>query len=366
MALRSLGVQVDHLFSCDVNPHVKATIMANFPPRVFYDDIMTRDNSTAPKADLYVAGFPCQPFSSAGLGQGFGDKQGRGTIFFKVRDYISEQQPKAFILENVAGLTQLDQGRYFAAILESLAELKTYHVYAKLLDTKEHGLPQSRKRVYIVGIHKVYAVGTFEFPEPVERPSIEMFLEPRVARPHPDIDLPPARSSTARANVIKTLRELRERGHDPLSEPWIIDCDSSGYRMSCMQDISPCLTCSRAAGHWITNRGRRMTKDEQMNLQGMASYKPFFRRVVSESQLGKQIGNAMSVNVLERLLVRLLPAAGLVSAAAGRRLQDRWAPAPAPITPPRQIRSRQSRTISSSRTPSPRPKRRRLRLVTAV
>ena len=67
MALRNLGLGVDHLFSCDINKHAKATIMANFPPRGFHNDLTKRDNTlVGPQADLYVAGFPCQPFSLAG------------------------------------------------------------------------------------------------------------------------------------------------------------------------------------------------------------------------------------------------------------------------------------------------------------
>merc|ERR1712194_464674 len=77
---------------------------------------------------------------------------------------------------------------------------------------------------------------------------------------------------------------------------------------------------SRGAGHWVTNRGRRLQKTEMMRLQGMNPTK--FHVAVSDTQLGKQLGNTMSVNVLERLFVRLLPAAKLVRAGA---LKDRWA-----------------------------------------
>merc|ERR1711972_712044 len=80
-----------------------------------------------------------------------------------------------------------------------------------------------------------------------------------------------------------------------------------------------CMTCGRKDGHWITNRGRRVLKTEMMRLQGMDP--KAFKVVVSETQLGKQLGNTMSVNVLERLLVRLLPAAGLARKGS---LRDRW------------------------------------------
>jgi len=167
LALQNLGVPVDHLFACDVNKHAKSTILANFPPKVFYDDLTTRDNSVAAKADLYVAGFPCQPFSTAGKQEGFADKSGRGTIFFKVREYIAAQVPKVFVLENVSGLVKINGGSYFQAILESLRALGTHNIYHQILDTKQHGVPQSRRRVYIVGIEKSCDTGTFEYPLPV-------------------------------------------------------------------------------------------------------------------------------------------------------------------------------------------------------
>jgi len=355
MALKSLGVPVEHRFACDVNKFAKMTILANFPPEVFYDDLTKRENSAAPKVDLYVAGFPCQPFSTAGLQQGFGDTLGRGTIFFRVREYIAAQQPKVFVLENVSGLMKINGGEYFRAILESLEDLGSYNIYHQLLDTKEHGVPQSRRRIYIVGIKKSVDRGSFRFPEPVERPSIEAFLEPRAAesRRLSRACLPPRTQGTARTNVVRALKELKACGHNPLKEAWVVDCDSSGPRTKWMRGVSPCLTCSRAGGHWITNRGRRMTKDEMLRLQGMNTPAEGFKVVVSERQLGKQIGNAMSCNVLERLFARLLPAAGLVSE---RSLRDRWESAAgtaAPSTPPREGKRSLKRKLSSGSPQKP-------------
>lgn len=70
MALAALKVNVEHVMSCDNDAKVKQQILANYPKVTFYDDLMERDNETAPASDLYVAGFPCQPFSAAGKGKG--------------------------------------------------------------------------------------------------------------------------------------------------------------------------------------------------------------------------------------------------------------------------------------------------------
>jgi len=213
---------------------------------------------------------------------------------------------------------KINGGEYFRAIIQALEAIGKYNVCTKLLDTKEHGIPQSRRRIYIVGIRKRFDDGSFNFPEPVPRPSIELFLEPKPKLPA-KVTLPPASQGTARTNVLRTLKELKANGCSPLEVPYIIDCDSSPYRSKYLKEVSPCLTCSRGGGHWVTSRMRRMTKPEMMRLQGMNP--KAFKVAVSDTQLGKQIGNAMSVNVLERLFARLLPACGLVRHGV---LADRW------------------------------------------
>ena len=318
-AMENLGVEFEHRFSCDIDKNVRATILANFPHGKMYEDVTTRCNTSAPHCDLYVAGFPCQPFSSAGLQNGFNDNSGRGTIFFFVREYIEKQRPRVFILENVTGLVKLNNGSYFATILKSLEQLGGYNISHQILDTKQNGVPHSRRRVYIVGIHQDADRGTFTFPEPIPAPSMNLFLDSRPNKAIVAAGLPPKTQTMARSNVVTILCKLKREGRDPLEEPFLIDCDSSTARSKSMFNVSPCITCGRHMGHWVTNRGRRLRKMEMMRLQGMDPTK--FRVVVSEAQLGKQLGNTMSVNVLERLLVRLLPAAGLASTG----LRDRWA-----------------------------------------
>lgn len=317
-AMRNLGVNYAHRFSCDIDVHARATIEANFPHGRMYDDVTTRDNAAAPQCDLYVAGFPCQPFSSAGQQRGFEDR--RGKIFFNVLEYIQKQRPRVFVLENVSGLKSINKGEYFRAILESLEQLGDYNVSHKVLNTKDHGVPHNRHRLYIVGIRQDADRGTFNFPEPIPCPSIELFLDSRPRVSVVAAGLPPKSQTTARGNVVSSLRKLKREGSDPLKEPYVIDCDSTAERAKSMLSVTPCITCGRRNGHWVTSRGRRLRKTEMMRLQGMNPSK--FRKVVSEGQLGKQLGNTMSVNVLERLLARVLPAAGLVP--GGAALRDRW------------------------------------------
>jgi DNA (cytosine-5)-methyltransferase 1 len=319
-ALQNLGVPVKHVFSCDINKHVKTTILANHKPEKFYDDLCARDNATAPKSDLYVAGFPCQPFSAAGLKQGFEDLRGRGTVLFDICDYLEKQRPRAFVLENVVHILRHEGGETFKKVMATLSSIGkgAYTVSCERMNTRDHGVPHNRERAYFVGILSSHDKGTFEFPKPLPAcPSIEQILEPRV-KVALDDKLPPVTQTTCRRNVLVALKELRAKGHDPLKEPWIVEIDCTTPRLQYMLGTSPCITTRRGNGHWITNRGRRILKSELMRLQGMDMSK--FKQAVSDTELGKQIGNAMSVNILERLLVRLLPAAGLVKG----KLPDRW------------------------------------------
>merc|ERR1711865_881686 len=130
---------------------------------------------------------------------------------------------------------------------------------------------------------------------------------------------PPKSQGTAGFNVKKALQDLKRQGLDPAKEAFIVDCDSSPGRSVVTRGYSPCITCSRGGGHWLTNRGRRMLKTEMMRLQGMDPTN--FTVAVSENRLGHQLGNTMSVCVLERLFTRLLPAAKLVRGT----IKDRWA-----------------------------------------
>ena len=114
----------------------------------FCDDARTIETGRMPDFDLLCAGFPCQAFSIAGKRRGFEDA--RGTLFFEIARVAKDKRPSYVLLENVPGLLSHDQGRTFHTILGTLSELG-YHVEWKVLNSKDFRVPQSRKRVYIVG-----------------------------------------------------------------------------------------------------------------------------------------------------------------------------------------------------------------------
>ncbi|MBR4585229.1 MAG: DNA (cytosine-5-)-methyltransferase [Bacteroidales bacterium] len=161
------------VFSSEWNQYAQKTYMANFGDVPFGDITKEETKSYIPdKFDVLCAGFPCQPFSIAGVSKknslgretGFKDKT-QGTLFFDVADIISRHRPKAFFLENVKNLVSHDKGHTFKVITETLEELD-YSIHYEVLDGKAF-VPQHRERIIIVGYdRKVYGgKEMFEFPK---------------------------------------------------------------------------------------------------------------------------------------------------------------------------------------------------------
>ena len=161
------------VFSSEWNPYAQKTYLVNFGDMPFGDITKEETKSYIPeKFDVLCAGFPCQPFSIAGVSKknslgretGFKDKT-QGTLFFDVADIISRHRPKAFFLENVKNLVSHDKGRTFKVIKETLEELG-YSIHFEVLDGKSF-VPQHRERIMIVGYDKKVYGGRekFEFPK---------------------------------------------------------------------------------------------------------------------------------------------------------------------------------------------------------
>ena len=161
------------VFSSEWNPFSQKTYFANFGEMPFGDITKETTKSFIPKHfDVLCAGFPCQPFSIAGVSKknslgretGFKDKT-QGTLFFDVADIISRHRPKAFFLENVKNLTSHDKGNTFRIIKETLEELR-YSVHPLVMDGQTY-VPQHRERIMIVGFDKDIYNGqeVFTFPE---------------------------------------------------------------------------------------------------------------------------------------------------------------------------------------------------------
>lgn len=153
-AMDELGLGTECVFSSEIKPYAIKAYQGYYGDGEIFGDITTADTSlNIPDFDFLLAGFPCQPFSSAGNRNGFLDT--RGTLFFEIERILREKMEagspaQGFLLENVEGLINHDNGNTLNTIISHLKELG-YLVNHQLLDSKDFGLPQSRKRVYIVG-----------------------------------------------------------------------------------------------------------------------------------------------------------------------------------------------------------------------
>ena len=216
-----------------------------------YGDATIIDPATIPNFDLLVGGFPCQAFSIAGKRKGFADT--RGTLFFDIARILNHHKPKHFILENVKGLLSHAGGATFRTIITTLDELG-YCVEWALLNSKNYGVPQSRERVYIVG----------HFGGPPERE----VLSP-IGPSNPN-------TTVGKSTETAVARTLTAGGN-------------SGGNHSGMTIIR-------------TLKGdRRLTVTEWERLQGF----PEGWTIGSDSQRYKQLGNAVTTNVVRGIAERL-------------------------------------------------------------
>ena len=146
------------VFSSEIKPHARKVLEANYPGEYIAGDITKIASEDIPDFDVLLGGFPCQAFSSAGKREGFVDT--RGTLFFEIERILRDKYPQAFLLENVEGLVNHDKqdqrdsiGQTLSTILDHLRALG-YKVAWGVLNAVDFGIPQERKRIYIVGALK--------------------------------------------------------------------------------------------------------------------------------------------------------------------------------------------------------------------
>lgn len=158
LACTDRGLKTECVFTSEIKPYAIEVLKQNHPGEEIHGDITKIDAAQIPDFDFLLAGFPCQAFSSAGKRLGFEDT--RGTLFFEVARILKEKEPYGFVLENVEGLVNHDRenkndkiGRTLSTILQTLDELD-YQVAWRVLNAKYFGVPQERKRIYIVGTKK--------------------------------------------------------------------------------------------------------------------------------------------------------------------------------------------------------------------
>lgn len=308
MKQMGLGGAAKLRFCTEIDEHAQKMILSHSTPDILYKDIKQRPVEEMPTCDIYVVGFPCQPYSGVGLNQGTKDVKGRGKIFPHLLDYINQKQPKAFVLENVKGLTNKKHKKTFMNILTALEKSKNYIVMWKILNTRSFGLPQSRPRVYIVGLRRntlMLKANTpcFKWPEPYPCEPLSAILEDLPADPLPQ------KGSLKRTNLKCLLNKIEKRC---ITKQCVLDINASQSRATYQVSVVPCLTRARAGsgGFWLSKPGRMLSTKEMLRLQGLPDDFADLRVAagISETQLRLMIGNSMSVNVLVHVLRAVLQA----------------------------------------------------------
>ena len=152
------------VFASEIREDLRKLYSINFPDTPILGDITKIQPKDIPSHDILCAGFPCQPFSQAGKRQGFNDEKDRGNLFYNICDIIDQHHPGYVLLENVSNLKGHDNGNTWTTI-KGMLEERNYIVKEKILSPHQFGIPQHRKRIYIVGIRQdFYYKNLFKFP----------------------------------------------------------------------------------------------------------------------------------------------------------------------------------------------------------
>lgn len=281
------------VYSSERNKFSAQTYEANFGD-VPEGDITQVDAADIPDHDVLAAGFPCQPFSIAGVSKkrslnmpdGFEDET-QGTLFFDIARIIREKKPRAFLLENVKNLRSHDGGRTFRVIISALEGLG-YDVHHDVIDARAV-VPQHRERIFMVGFD---SPTDFEFPE---MPEADLQLRSILGRRVPN-------KFTLSDNLWKTLQKhaanSKKKGN------------GFGYGMADRRGISRTLSAryykdgSEILIPQRSGNPRRLTPRECSRLMGFPDW---FKILVSDTQAYRQFGNAVVPPVVEMVARQMVP-----------------------------------------------------------
>ncbi len=294
LAYQNLGGK--SVFTSEIDNYAKKTYEANFG-EVPFGDITKIDEKLIPDHDLLLAGFPCQPFSIAGVSKkaslgrehGFKDKT-QGTLFFDIARILAHKKPKAFMLENVKNLVSHDHGKTFSIIFSTLHDLG-YTVFYKVLDGKYY-VPQHRERIIIVGFRNDYFGDNinFKFPEPTTTiRKIKEILEKK-----------PDQKYTLSDKLWNYLQAYSDK-HKAKGNGF-------GYGMTDLNGISRTLSAryykdgSEILIPQKTGNPRRLTPRECARLMG---FPDSFVIPVSDTKAYKQFGNSVVVLLIQAVAVEV-------------------------------------------------------------
>ena len=269
-----------HEFSSEIDKYALEYIKDNHKPQIIFGDMTKRNMDDVPDIDLYVSGFPCQPFSRANKFKT--DVDPRLNLFNNCLDVIRNKKPKIFILENVKTLVTLNDGKYFQEILSILKNLDIYDVYWKVINSKDYGIPQCRDRLYIIGIQKKLSKYNFEFPKKKQMRDIKEFID-------------------TNDNTRMEIKECNKKLFNNIpNDSVFIDIGFRKAKFPNSNKWAPCITAQ--PNMWCVPKNRKANIKEYLSLQGFPT--EGFVQNISDHQFKKKIGNSMTVDVIEELLIQ--------------------------------------------------------------
>ena len=295
-------------FACDINKHCRDVLSKHFRHGKLLSDI-TRCNikKDFETVDIFWSSAPCQDFSCNGKRKGGATSRGR-LFRFHCR-YINHHQPNAWVLEQVPAFKQDKKyAREYRAQMRQLKHTKLYHIEEHILDTENFGVPQRRKRLYIIGVNICKMVRQPKFAAPQEQILPALRLEDLIDRTMgTDKDIPT--SSVPLSNLIDGLQRAQRRFNvNPLDR--LVVMDLFGSRVNMSLNRSPTITATRASrrGYWLSSKKRFTNVDELMRLQGIPSRRYAWNDTVTPRQIGHMIGSGVSCNVAISLMTKILSA----------------------------------------------------------
>lgn len=323
LALEPVGGKC--VFTSEWDKYCRKTYAANFgePEADIAGDIRdySREPDRIPAHDVLVAGFPCQPFSIAGVSKKNALKRPhgflcdtQGTLFFDLAKIIAHHRPPAFLLENVKNLERHDGGRTFATIRNVLANELGYHIQHRVISSAPW-VPQRRERIFIVGFRDPAAFDFDELAVADRQPRLGDILEP-----HANVDP----KYTLTAHLWQYLRDYRNR-HNAKGNGF-------GYSLFGPDDVTRTLSAryfkdgSEVLIAQPGNRPRRLTPRECSRLMGFDTPEREFVIPVSDTQAYKQFGNAVVVPVARAVAGLMKP--HILTAISGKQSNRTQMPLP--------------------------------------
>ena len=266
-----------------------------------YGDLMKINPTDLPDFDLMIAGFPCQTFSVIGQRKGFEDN--RGQVIYGLINIMKAKNVKYFILENVKGLMNHDNGNTVRVILQALDDAG-YQTSHKVLNSVDYGVPQSRERVYFVGIRKDLAKQVYKFPNPTESKNVSDYLID-------DVELSAYEKETTYNTFIKYLNNKYNTGKHTIESLLSHEFDVIDTRQSDLRIYKNKIPTLRTGRHGIIyvrgGKFRKLTGYESLLLQGFPKELALKAKgKISETYILAQTGNAMTVSTIEAVAKELI------------------------------------------------------------